>query len=243
MGMIEQAYGPEVFSLLRVKSQRTQPSEERIAWLHAQLIGKDLKFDTPFGKRSLTYADHTASGRSLHYIEDYILQQVLPVYGNTHTDDSFVGSKTTRMAHKAAEYIKRCMGGGHDDAIIFCGAGSSAAIKRLQEVIGIAVPSIMRDRVVEELREEERWVVFVGPYEHHSNLLSWRQTTAEMVEIGMDDEGLLDMEALRLQLMSPKYANRPMLGIVLGLQQRHWNFHRHAIRGSSSSRARGVRVL
>ncbi|CAL9198926.1 uncharacterized protein LOC135595761 isoform X2 [Musa acuminata AAA Group] len=212
MGVIEQAHGREVFSLLRVKSQRSNPSEERIAWLHDQLIGKDLEFDTPFGKRSLTYADHTASGRSLHYIENYILQQVLPVYGNTHTDDSFVGSKTTRMAHKAAEYIKRCMGGGHDDAIIFCGAGSSAAIKRLQEVIGIAVPSIMRDRVVEELREEERWVVFVGPYEHHSNLLSWRQTTAEVVEIGMDDEGLLDMDALRLQLMSPKYANRPMLG-------------------------------
>lgn len=86
MGVIEQAHGPEVFGLLRVKSQRSNPSEERIAWLHAQLIGKDLEFDTPFGKRSLTYADHTASGRSLHYIENYILQQVLPVYGTSLVD-------------------------------------------------------------------------------------------------------------------------------------------------------------
>ncbi|KAJ8501119.1 hypothetical protein OPV22_011671 [Ensete ventricosum] len=190
----------------------TMTSDERIAWLQSQLIGQDVVFDTPFGERLLIYADHTASGRSLHYIENYILQHVLPVYGNTHTDDSFVGSKTTRMVHKAADYIKRCMGGGDEDALMFCGSGSSAAIKRLQEVIGIAVPSTMRERIVASLSNEERWVVFVGPYEHHSNLLSWRQTTAEVVEIGMDESGLLDMEALRLHLTSSKYANRPMLG-------------------------------
>lgn len=116
------------------------------------------------------------------------------------------------MVHEAADYIKRCMGGGAEDALMFCGSGSSAAIKRLQEVIGIAVPSTMRERIVASLSDEERWVVFVGPYEHHSNLLSWRQTTAEVVEIGMDENGLLDMEALRLHLTSSKYANRPMLG-------------------------------
>ena len=132
--------------------------------------------------------------------------------GNTHTDDSFVGSKTTRKVQKAATYIKQCMGGGPNDALIFCGSGSSAAIKRLQEVIGIAVPSIMRDRVLQSLRHDERWVVFVGPFEHHSNLLSWRQSLAEVVEIGIDDKGLLNMEALRFELMSPKYANRPLLG-------------------------------
>ncbi|CAL9107264.1 unnamed protein product [Musa acuminata var. zebrina] len=202
----------ELLGLLRMTSERSDSSDVRIAWLQSQLIGHDVVFDTPFGERLLIYADHTASGRSLHYIENYILQYVLPVYGNTHTDDSFVGSKTTRMVHEAADYIKRCMGGGAEDALMFCGSGSSAAIKRLQEVIGIAVPSTMRERIVASLSDEERWVVFVGPYEHHSNLLSWRQTTAEVVEIGMDENGLLDMEALRLHLTSSKYANRPMLG-------------------------------
>ncbi|WOK97376.1 hypothetical protein Cni_G06084 [Canna indica] len=205
-------FNPELFNLLYLNTEKSSTSEERIEWLHSQIVGKDLEFDTPFGKRRLTYADHTASGRSLLYIEDYIVREVLPVYGNTHTDDSFVGSKTTRMAHKAAEYIKRCMGAGGDDALIFCGVGTSAAIKRLQEVIGIAVPSTLRERVVASLHEEERWVVFVGPYEHHSNLLSWRQTTAEVVEIGVDEHGLLDMEALRRQLEALKHANRPMLG-------------------------------
>uniref|UniRef100_M8BAV9 Putative cysteine desulfurase n=1 Tax=Aegilops tauschii TaxID=37682 RepID=M8BAV9_AEGTA len=167
--------------------------------------------------------------------------KVLPFYGNTHTDDSHVGSKTTRLVHKAARYIKRCMGAGRADALVFCGAGTTAAIKRLQEIIGVALPSVeMRNWLSAQLRDEERWVVFVGPYEHHSNLLSWRQSLAEqrhrrhdghagpyehhsnllswrqslaeVVEVGVDAEGLVDVAALRRALGSPEYAGRPMLG-------------------------------
>lgn len=116
------------------------------------------------------------------------------------------------MVHEAIQYIKKCLGGGKDDALLFCGSGSTAAIKRLQEVMGIAVPSVLRERVIQSLSSEERWVVFVGPYEHHSNLLSWRQSLAEVVEIGLDDNGLLDMEALRVELEKYKDSNRPLLG-------------------------------
>jgi len=116
------------------------------------------------------------------------------------------------MVHKATKYIKKCLGGREDDALMLCGSGATAAIKRLQEVMGIAVPSILRERMLRCLGEEERWVVFVGPYEHHSNLLSWRQSLAEVVEIGLDDQGLLDMEALKLQLETYKDTNRPLLG-------------------------------
>ncbi|XP_031475635.1 uncharacterized protein LOC116247593 [Nymphaea colorata] len=186
--------------------------KEKCAWLRSQLVGEGVEFDTPFGKRLLTYADHTASGRSLHHIENYIVQKVLPFYGNTHTDDSFVGHRTTKMVQEATQYIKDCMGGAADDALLFCGSGTTAAIKRLQEVMGIALPSTMRSRVLGMLRPEERWVVFVGPYEHHSNLLSWRQSLAEVVEIGVDGEGMVDMVALRRELKSAKYANRPLLG-------------------------------
>jgi len=188
--------------------------EEKVEWLRSQLIGKDAEFDTPFGRRALTYADQTASGRSLRYIEDYLVKEVLPFYGNTHTEDSHVGSKTTRLVHKAARYVKRCVGAGPGDALLFCGSGTTAAIKRLQEVMGIAVPSVeLRARVAAQLRAEEQWVVFVGPYEHHSNLLSWRRSLAEVVEIGVDaDSGLLDVAALRRAVASPEFVNRPMLG-------------------------------
>ncbi|XP_006663876.3 probable cysteine desulfurase [Oryza brachyantha] len=195
------------------KGSAAVAAEKRVEWLRSQLIGKDVEFDTPFGRRVLTYADQTASGRSLRYIEEYLVKEVLPFYGNTHTEDSHVGSKTTRLVHKAARYVKRCMGAGAGDALLFCGSGTTAAIKRLQEAMGVSVPSAsLRGRLAPQLRQEERWVVFVGPYEHHSNLLSWRQSLAEVVEIGVDDEGLLDVAALRRALASPEYADRPMLG-------------------------------
>ncbi|KAJ8769090.1 hypothetical protein K2173_000865 [Erythroxylum novogranatense] len=157
-----------------VPDQANSSSDRKLSWLRSQIIGSEVEFDTPFGKRRLTYADHTASGPS--------------------------------------QYIKQCLGGKEDDAIIFCGSGTTAAIKRLQEVMGITVPSTMRDRVLRCLRNDERWIVFVGPYEHHSNILSWRQSLAEVVEIGLDDSGLIDLEALRKELQSHKYSNRPILG-------------------------------
>ncbi|XP_052189175.1 uncharacterized protein LOC127799298 [Diospyros lotus] len=187
-------------------------AQKKLSWLQTQIIGRDAEFESPFGRRRLTYADHTASGRSLLYIENYITSNVLPFYGNSHTSDSYVGHRTTRTVREASEYVKKCMGGGEDDALIFCGSGSTAAIKRLQEMMGIAIPSLLRERALECLSSKERWVVFLGPYEHHSNLLSWRNSLAEVVEIGLDHNGLIDMEALRLQLASYQHTKRPMLG-------------------------------
>ncbi|KAI5062082.1 hypothetical protein GOP47_0022621 [Adiantum capillus-veneris] len=187
-------------------------SAEKLEWLRGQLIGDKLEFVTPFGKRQLLYVDHTASGRSLVFIEKFIVQYVLPFYGNTHTEDSFVGRRTTSMVRKSAKYIKRCLGGTSNDALLFCGSGCTGALKRLQEVMGIAVPSTLRSQVLDNMMEEERWVVFTGPYEHHSNLLSWRQSLAEVVEIPADEEGFIDLVALETALESPLYQRRRKLG-------------------------------
>lgn len=70
-------------SLLRARSERSTKAEEKMEWVRSQLVGRDAEFETPFGRRALLYADHTASGRSLHYIEDYILNHVLPFYGQS----------------------------------------------------------------------------------------------------------------------------------------------------------------
>lgn len=134
------------------------------------------------------------------------------VTGNTHTSDSYVGHTTTKMVREATQYIKRCLGCGSEGALLFCGSGSTGSIKRLQEVMGIAVAPILRDRVLRCLPSEERWVVFVGPLEHHSNLLSWRQSLAEVVEIGLDGDGLVDMEGLTRKLEYFEDKNRPLLG-------------------------------
>ncbi|XP_021713517.1 uncharacterized protein LOC110681688 [Chenopodium quinoa] len=187
-------------------------TRKKLDWLRNNLIGNDLEFISPFGKRKVTYLDCTASGRCLRYIEEYIMQHVLPSYGNTHTCDSYVGQETTKMVTQANDYIKSCLGGGRNDALIFCGSGSTSAIKRLQEVMGVAVPSILRDRMLQILSNEERWVVFVGPHEHHSNYLSWKQSLVEVVEIGMNKDGLLNLEELEEKLEYYKSRKRPILG-------------------------------
>jgi len=53
--------------------------------LRRGLIGRLAPFTTPFGQRPLVYADWTASGRAHSAVEDYVRDEVLPLYGNTHT--------------------------------------------------------------------------------------------------------------------------------------------------------------
>jgi len=105
------------------------------------------------------------------------------------------------------------MGAGPGDALLFCGSGATAAARRLQEALGVApCTPALRDAVRRLLRPEERWVVFVGPYEHHSNLLSWRRSLADVVEVPAGADGLVDLAALRSALAAPEHADRPMLG-------------------------------
>jgi len=124
-----------------------------------------------------------------------------------------VGHRNTKLVHEASKYVKKCLGGGEDEVILFCGSGSTGAIKKLQEIMGVAVTPILRERAIKWLSKEERWLVFVGPYEHHSNLLSWRNSLVELVEIRVDSNGLIDTEALRLLVESYKYKHpdRPIL--------------------------------
>ena len=63
----------------------TSPLVERI---RRGVIGEGELMDGPFGPRRVTYADYTASGRSLDFIEDFIRDAVLPRYANTHTESS-----------------------------------------------------------------------------------------------------------------------------------------------------------
>ena len=181
------------------------------AWIRAQLIGQDAIAQTPFGERRIVYADYVASGRSLQWIENFIQKQVLPHYANTHTEDSATGARMSALAHDAASYIKRCLGAQHGK-LLFCGTGSTAAIKRLQEILGLVVPEVLRERVIASFGPTERPIVFVGPYEHHSNEVSWRETIAEVVELPLNTEGTIDLNLLRIALGVARNTGRPLFG-------------------------------
>ncbi len=174
------------------------------------IIGEDRAIDGPYGLRRLTYADYTASGRALDFIEDFVRGQVLPLYANTHTETSGTGLQTTRFREEAREAIARCVGAGPDDVVLFCGSGATGAVNKLIDVLNLRIPADLdaRHGLSDHIPADQRPVVFIGPYEHHSNELPWRESIADVVVIREDPDGMVDLEHLEAELVA--HAARPL---------------------------------
>ena len=163
-----------------------------VGGLRAGLIGEGTSIAGPLGEREMIYADYVASGRALRQIEDFVLEEVLPVYANSHTEASYCGSAMTRMREASRSEIARICGADGSYAMIFCGSGATAGLNRLVHLLGVS----------EAVARGERPLVLLGPYEHHSDILPWRESGAEVIEIDEDEAGgpdLADLEA-RLQV-------------------------------------------
>ncbi len=195
-------------------------------FLREQIVGGDSTIKTPFGERLMVYSDYTASGRCLLFVENY-LQSLQRNYANTHTEDDITGRSMTQLLHEAETVIKAAVNAGPDGRIIAVGTGASGAIDKLQQILGIACPPATHRLMTKSLEgffgpaqfrafgdylSGKQPVVFTGPYEHHSNEISWREGLATVVAIELADDGGVDLLQLEQELQKPEYQNRLRIG-------------------------------
>lgn len=175
-------------------------TEDIVGDLAHGLIGHQALIDGPLGKKPLIYADYVASGRALRQIEDFVLTELLPFYANSHTEASYVGGFMTRLRREARDIIRAECHASNDHAVIFTGSGATSGINRLVHLLGVS----------EMVTQGKSPVVLIGPYEHHSNILPWRESGAEVIEVPEAANGGPCMAALVTILASVE--GRPVIG-------------------------------
>lgn len=153
-------------------------------------------------KKKIHYFDWTASGLAAKCIEKRI-RKILPFYANPHSESSSHSKIIGEIYENARKNLKTFFGLDSSFALISCGFGSSAAIKKFQEIMGIYLPPQTKSNLnLENLDKSLLPLVIIGPYEHHSNELSFREGLCEVIRIPLDTQGLIDLEMLQHILSS-----------------------------------------
>lgn len=173
-------------------------ASDLVAQLRQGIIGDGICIPGPYGDKPLVYADYVASARALKCVEEFVAEEILPYYANSHTRSSYCGAYMTQMREEARAVIAKSVGAHAEYSVIFTGSGATAAVNRLVRLLGLE----------DAARAGQNPVVFIGPYEHHSNILPWRESGAEVVIIDEAEEGGPDLEMLEAELL--KHQGNPL---------------------------------
>ena len=167
-----------------------------------------IRYNT-IGKSKKEYFDYTASGLAFRQIENRI-RDVLETYANTHSKESANANITNQYYNEALASLKNSLELNDEFSIIPSGCGATAAIKRFQELLGIYIPPATIKRFNITVAKKKLPLIIVGPYEHHSNEVSYREALCEVQRIRLTPDGLIDLRQLKEILQENQ--NREIIG-------------------------------
>ncbi len=212
--------------------------EDYFSTFRRNVIGNRQDFDSPFGIKKILYADWTASGRAYRPIEECIQKEIMPFLANTHTETTITATLMSKAYEEAKVIVRQHVHADSDDVLIFCGSGTTAAVNKLQRILGLRIPERIMDyakkescKNAEELKDnaidlhkafDERLqldevlkpVVFVTHMEHHSNQITWLETIATVEIIRPDENGNVDLGHFRNLLEQFKHRKNKIAAIT-----------------------------
>lgn len=186
-------------NVIENKLETTSELEYFFSKFRENTIGANHSFESVYGKQTLLYADWVASGRLYSPIEDVIVNEIGPMIANTHSFSSQTGKTSTFAYQQARDIIKKHVNASDSDCLVTAGSGMTGVLSKLQRIIGLR-------RTQKANVDADRPVVFITHMEHHSNQVSWYETTAEVVVLQPDENNLVDPEKLSEALK--KYSDR-----------------------------------
>jgi selenocysteine lyase/cysteine desulfurase len=190
----------------------TASEAEELAFLdrlRGRVLGASATIPTPAGPRPLRYFDFIASGRFHADVEEELAEKVLPFMANTHTESNHTGRLMTHLYENAFARVAGYVGASKDDVLIPVGSGSTGAINRLIQVLGLRISDQLEERhgLTRHIPEAARPVIFRSMMEHHSNDIAWRETIGESVYVDFDEAGRISVEDLDAKL--ERFRHRP----------------------------------
>ncbi|WP_104577991.1 aminotransferase class V-fold PLP-dependent enzyme [Helicobacter felis] len=181
---------------------KKQPKIQQLACVRESLILKE----------GVRYFDWTASGLASTLIEKRV-QKLLPFYANAHSEFSKHAALMQCVYTESKKRIRQSLGLSEDFIILTSGFGASHAIKRFQEILGIYIPPKTR-QILGKFEGLSLPKVIIGPYEHHSNEISWREGLCEVVRLELDSQGLFSLEKLEEALQEAQKHTRKSKTLV-----------------------------
>jgi selenocysteine lyase/cysteine desulfurase len=184
--------------------ETTKVAEDYFESFRKNIVGQDLRFNTPYGEQNMIYADWIASGRLYKPIEEKMLRDFGPLVGNTHTETNITGTSMTLAYKEAKDIIRQHVHATDNDVLLMVGSGMTGALAKLQRLLGLKVPEWLQP--LPQMPESLRPVVFITHMEHHSNQIAWEESIATVEIIQPDRDGLVDLGSLDFLL--EKYRDR-----------------------------------